>query len=116
MDVLVKVTGLLLVWTSYTQAGYSHAGYTFLTPGKSYIEFKPRWSLSHPIGIQFSFRTQKANTFLMHHVFATVNYGLHKPQIWVKLRKGELQVTHQFGEDVQDISLGKGEFYFTPFL
>ncbi len=95
-------------------------GFTFRTPGKSYVEYAPEFELGNSWRLELEFRTQKANTFLVHHMLSVV--GEHPAllqEVWIKLRKGHLDVSHDIDGQIEQVALGRGQYilcYISKFL
>ena len=89
-------------------------GYTFRVIGKSYVEYRPEWTDISNFGFRFSFRTFMPTTFLVHHTFlagGSKGGSQLQPHVWVRLKKGEIHVTHQYQEYEEVVSAGRGKRY-----
>ncbi|KAK2167407.1 hypothetical protein LSH36_28g04060 [Paralvinella palmiformis] len=84
--------------------------YTFLIPGKSYLEYHINWSEVHEIQLEMTFRTLVTKTMLLHHTFLEVE-GEYRPELKVMLNKGVLDVEHRYGDVVERLAIAKGLAY-----
>ena len=82
--------------------------YTFLQAEQPFLEYHLEWTNARHVRIEFEFRTQKANSFLLHHTLmhAITN---EKPQLWATLNQGQLNVTHVYGAYRESLIVAKGE-------
>ena len=99
-----------------------HASHTFLTPGQSYIEYRPLWNNAKSQRVEFVFRTQRANTMLLHYAIPlddTVERNTadgadldFQPELLVELFRGQLLVTFRYLDYKEEIDTAKGKCLF----
>lgn len=107
--------GLPLETTTPTPASVSEI-FSFLQPGKSFVEYRPVWTNLSQWNMEFGFRTHKSTTFLLHaSIVREEGQGL-VPNVWVTLKKGVLHVTHMLQEEGYTLKLGKGKLNFPIFV
>lgn len=85
------------------------SAYTFLQRGQSYLEYRPEWMNIKQLGIEFSFRTLQPNAFLLHHTFLEAE-GIYKPELWVELKKGALEIVHHYSDFRESLTVAKGMY------
>ena len=83
--------------------------YTLKASGKSYLEYHTQWQELDQWGIQFSFRTKRANTFLFHLSFIELEGENFSYELELFLKRGELHVRHIFNNYQEEITVAKGE-------
>lgn len=89
----------------------TETGFTFSHPGKSYVEYRHAWARDRGYAwmISLRFRTTKSSAFLFHHFhLESLPSGL-RPQVWVRIKKGDLQVSYTDGGPMQTMVLGRGK-------
>jgi hypothetical protein len=100
----------------------SDASHTFLTPGQSYLEYRPLWNNAKNQRVEFVFRTQRANTMLLHYAVplgegtaarstvarSTAPEVDFAPELLVELFRGQLLVTFRYKDYKEEIDTAKG--------
>lgn|SRR6218665_2218292 len=104
--------------TDPERAAKAETGFTFSNPGKSYVEYRHAWPRGRGYAwmISLRFRTVKSSAFLFHHFHLESFPSGLRPQVWVRIKKGGLQVSYTDGGPTQTMVLGKGRHRRTVYV
>ena len=93
-----------------SQAPTTDPGFTLRQPARSYLQYHPQWNLHSKFGFGLTFRTLKANTFLLHNIFdSDIEREAGVSELWMKLQRGQLQALHILDGHDQDLTAGRGK-------